>query len=45
MENCNIDELITRFLASEVTLEELERLDQWLMEDENHMMPSIMLFH
>ena len=37
MENCNIDELITRFLASEVTLEELERLDQWLMEDENHL--------
>ena len=37
MENCNIDELITRFLASEATLEELERLDQWLMEDENHL--------
>ena len=34
--NCDFDDLISRFLASEATPEEIERLDNWLAEDESH---------
>ncbi len=36
MENNDIDGLIARFLASEGTPEETERLDRWLAEEESH---------
>ena len=34
--NRDFDDLISRFLASEATPEEIERLDNWLAEDESH---------
>lgn len=34
--NRDFDDLISRFLSSEATSEEIERLDKWLAEDESH---------